>query len=69
MQSLLRTSPILMPSMWLPHDIAVHDLGTGISRWKIMHDLGITFIRYDSKQPGIDDGIEAVRSQSAQDVV
>ena len=44
-----------------PHDIAVHDLGTGISRWKIMHDLGITFIRYDSKQPGIDDGIEAVR--------
>ena len=26
-----------------------------------MHDLGITFIRYDSKQPGIDDGIEAVR--------
>lgn len=44
-----------------PHDIAVHDLGTGISRWKIMHDLGITFVRYSSKQPSIEDGIEAVR--------
>lgn len=44
-----------------PHDIAVHDLGTGISRWKTMHDLGITFIRYDTKQPSIEDGIEAVR--------
>ena len=44
-----------------PHDIAVHDLGTGISRWKTMHDLGITFIRYDTKQPNIEDGIEAVR--------
>lgn len=44
-----------------PHDIAVHDLGTGISRWKTMHDLGITFIRYDTKQPNIEDGIECVR--------
>ena len=44
-----------------PFDIAVHDLSTGISRWKTMHDLGITFIRYDSKQPSIEDGIEAVR--------
>jgi len=26
-----------------------------------MHDLGITFIRYDTKQPSIEDGIEAVR--------
>ena len=44
-----------------PHDIAVHDLSTGISRWKTMHDLGITFIRYTEKQPNIEDGIEAVR--------
>lgn len=44
-----------------PFDIAVHDLSTGISRWKTMHDLGVTFIRYSEKQPGIEDGIEAVR--------
>jgi len=44
-----------------PFDIAVHDLSTGISRWKMMHDLGITFVRYSEKQPGIDDGIEIVR--------
>ena len=44
-----------------PFDIAVHDLGTGISRWKMMHDLGITFIRYADKHPSIDDGIESVR--------
>lgn len=44
-----------------PFDIAVHDLGTGISRWKMMHDLGITFMRYTDKNPSIDDGIESVR--------
>ena len=44
-----------------PHDIAVHDLSTGISRWKMMHDLGITFMKYHEKLPSIDDGIEAVR--------
>lgn len=44
-----------------PFDIAVHDLGTGISRWKMMHDLGVTFMRYSEKAPSIMDGIEAVR--------
>lgn len=44
-----------------PHDIAVHDLSTGISRWKMMHDLGVTFMKYHDKLPSIDDGIEAVR--------
>lgn len=44
-----------------PFDIGVHDLGTGVSRWKMMHDLGITFIRYSDKAPSIDDGIEEVR--------
>lgn len=44
-----------------PHDIAVHDLSTGISRWKMMYDLGVNFIRYTDKLPSIDDGIEAVR--------
>lgn len=44
-----------------PYDIAVHDLSTGISRWKMMHDLGITFVRYSDKMPSIEDGIEAVR--------
>lgn len=44
-----------------PFDIGVHDLSTGISRWKMMHDLGISFIRYTEKAPSIDDGIEIVR--------
>lgn len=44
-----------------PFDIAVHDLSTGISRWKMMHDLGISFIRYSEKAPSIEDGIETVR--------
>jgi hypothetical protein len=44
-----------------PFDIAVHDLSTGISRWKMMADLGVQFIKYTEKQPGIEDGIEAVR--------
>ena len=44
-----------------PFDIAVHDLGTGISRWQIMHDLGVTFVKYSIKQPSIEDGIECVR--------
>ncbi len=44
-----------------PFDIAVHDLGTGISRWKMMSDLGVTFVKYNEKPVGIMDGIEAVR--------
>jgi len=44
-----------------PFDIAVHDLGTGISRWKMMHDLGVTFVKYTEKAIGVMDGIEAVR--------
>lgn len=44
-----------------PFDIAVHDLSTGLSRWKMMHDLGITFMRYSEKPCSIDDGIEMVR--------
>jgi phage terminase large subunit len=44
-----------------PFDIAVHDLSTGTSRWQMMKELGITFIRYSTKAPSIDDGIEIVR--------
>lgn len=44
-----------------PFDIAVHDLTSGISRWQMMHDMGITFVRYSDKAPSIDDGIEMVR--------
>lgn len=44
-----------------PHDIAVHDLSTGVSRWKMMYDLGINFLRQEGKLPSIDDGIESVR--------
>lgn len=46
-----------------PHDIAVHDLSTGISRWKTLYDLGIKFVKPDeTKIPHlIEDGIEAVR--------
>lgn len=44
-----------------PFDIAVSDLFIGVSRWKMMHDLGISFMRYSEKAPGVLDGIEAVR--------
>jgi len=44
-----------------PFDIAVHDLSTGTSRWQMMKELGITFVRYSTKAPSIDDGIEIVR--------
>lgn len=46
-----------------PHDIAVHDLSTGISRWRTLYDLGIKFLKpNESKIPHlIEDGIEAVR--------
>ena len=46
-----------------PHDIAVHDLGSGISRWKVMYDLGIKFERDEKERlpRSIEDGIEAVR--------
>jgi hypothetical protein len=44
-----------------PFDIAVSDLFIGVSRWKMMHDLGISFMRYNEKPIGVLDGIEAVR--------
>lgn len=44
-----------------PFDIAVHDLSTGVSRWRMMHELGITFVRYTDGAPRIEDGIEQVR--------
>jgi hypothetical protein len=58
---IVKEKPYTYSKHLAPFDIAVHDLGTGISRWKTMHDLGITFIKYDTKQPSIEDGIEAVR--------
>lgn len=57
----LKDKPYSYAKHIAPFDIAVHDLSTGISRWKMMHDLGITFMRYSDKAPSIDDGIEAVR--------
>lgn len=46
-----------------PHDIAVHDLSSGVSRWRTMHDLGIKFMKpSEASIPHlIEDGIEAVR--------
>lgn len=44
-----------------PFDLAVHDLSTGVSRWRMMNELGITFMRYTDDLPRIADGIEQVR--------
>ncbi len=44
-----------------PFDIAVHDLSTGVSRYRMMQELGITFVRYMDGVPNIQDGIEQVR--------
>lgn len=57
----LKEKPYAYAKHVAPFDIAVHDLSTGISRWKMMHDLGISFMRYSEKAPSIEDGIEAVR--------
>lgn len=58
---LVKDKPYTYGKHIAPHDIAVHDLSTGISRWKMMYDLGIVFLRTEGKLPSIDDGIEAVR--------
>lgn len=46
-------------------DIAVHDLVSGISRWRKMKELGVTFLlrKKGSKCVGLMDGIEAVRAK------
>jgi len=43
-----------------PHDIRVKELGTGISRKKRLHELGVRRIRV-LRKAAINDGIEAVR--------
>lgn len=43
-----------------PHDIAVRELGTGLSRWSTAKSLGIEFIIVP--QHRVDDGIQAVRN-------
>jgi len=58
---IIKEKPYTYGKYIAPFDIGVHDLSTGISRWKMMHDLGITFMRYSEKAPSIEDGIEMVR--------
>lgn len=43
-----------------PHDIRVHDLSLGITRWEVARQLGITFSV--APQVEVEDGIEAVRA-------
>lgn len=43
-----------------PHDIQVHELGTGVTREQILYDLGVSDIIVLDKQ-SVFDGIEAVR--------
>jgi len=43
-----------------PHDIAVHELGSGKSRWQIAQDAGIEF--EPTVNWPVEDGIEAVRA-------
>lgn len=58
---ILKEKPYSYGKHLAPFDVAVHDLGTGISRLKMMKDLGIQWVVYADKQPSINDGIEAVR--------
>ncbi len=45
-----------------PYDIAVHEFTSGVSRYRAMHELGVTFVRYMKEGvPSIQDGIEQVR--------
>jgi len=43
-----------------PHDIRVHDLSLGLTRWEVARNLGITFTLVP--QVEIEDGIEALRA-------
>jgi phage terminase large subunit len=43
-----------------PHDLRVHDLGSGNTRWSKLHSLGYTF--QICLQTSVENGIEAVRS-------
>lgn len=45
----------------LPHDVRVHELGSGKSRYETLHSLGVTPITI-APQLQVDDGIQAVRS-------
>ncbi len=45
---------------FLPHDVEVRELGTGVSRKSTLEEMGINSIRV-GKKAGINDGIEKVR--------
>jgi hypothetical protein len=45
---------------FLPHDVEVRELGTGVSRKTTLGELGLTNVRV-GKKAGINDGIEKVR--------
>ena len=55
----LRTKPYTYGKHIAPHDIRTRDIGSGMSRWGIAYDLGITFIQ--SKDVPVLDGIERVK--------
>lgn len=46
---------------FLPHDVEVTELGTGVSRRQTLIDLGVRNIRTVERTPDINDDIEAVR--------
>lgn len=46
---------------FLPHDVEVRELGTGMSRRKVLEELGLYNVRV-GKKAGVSDGIEKVRT-------
>jgi phage terminase large subunit len=56
----LKEKPYAYDEHFMPHDIKVRDLGSGISRYEIARSHGIKPIRIAPKW-GLEDGIEALR--------
>jgi hypothetical protein len=59
-----RNKGLVYKEHFLPHDVEVHDLGTGFTRKKTLQDLGMRNIRVVPKH-ALQDGISAVRSALA----
>jgi hypothetical protein len=57
----MREKPYQYGQHILPHDVEVHDLGTGKSRKETLYDFGLTDIIVLKQEKRVEDGIQAVR--------
>ena len=57
----LKSKPYVYDQHILPHDVRVHDLGSGKSRMEVLQTLGVSPVTI-APQMQVDDGIQAVRS-------